>query len=57
MVIREELVGLMWKKGEKNETSTHVPPHGFSHAHCLQLLLAESHLRARDAAALEITKP
>jgi site-specific recombinase XerC len=47
----------MWKKGEKNETSAHVPPHGFSHAHCLQLLLAESHLRARDAAALEITKP
>jgi hypothetical protein len=40
----------------KNETSPHIPSHGYSPVPCLLLSLAEIRLCARDAAALEITK-
>jgi hypothetical protein len=32
----------------KNETSTHVSSHGYSHVPCLRLFLAESRLYTRD---------
>jgi hypothetical protein len=38
----------------KNETSTYVPSHGYSHASCLRLSVAENILFTRNAAAFEI---
>jgi hypothetical protein len=40
----------------KNETSLHVPSHGYSFVPCLWIFLAEIRLCARAAMALEITK-
>jgi hypothetical protein len=40
----------------KNETSTYVPSHGYSYAHCLRLSVAKNILFARNAAAFEITE-
>jgi hypothetical protein len=41
-------------KRRKNETSTYVPSHGYSHASCLRLSVAENILFTRNAAAFEI---
>jgi hypothetical protein len=41
----------------KNETSTHVPSHGYSSVPCLRLFLDEKSICSCDAAAHEITKP
>jgi hypothetical protein len=43
-------------KRRKNETSTYVPSHGYSHAPCLRLPVAKNIPFSRNAAALEITK-
>jgi hypothetical protein len=43
-------------KRRKNETSTYVLSHGYSHAPRVRLSVAQNILLARNAAAFEITE-
>jgi hypothetical protein len=50
----DTLAPVRMNKRRKNETSTYVPSHGYSHASYLRLSVAENILFTRNAAAFEI---